>query len=64
MANAPEKIDVDLLVVGTGNGGLIAVLCAYELGVKNVLTIEKSAKYGGISGPVRRRRSGAVESAA
>jgi len=50
MANAPEKIDVDLLVVGTGNGGLVAALTAYELGVKNVLTIEKSAKYGGTSG--------------
>ncbi len=50
MANAPEKIDVDLLVVGTGNGGLVAALCAYEMGVKNVLTIEKSAKYGGTSG--------------
>jgi len=40
---------VDVLVVGSGNGGLTAALCAYELGVKNVLVIEKSARYGGTS---------------
>jgi 3-oxosteroid 1-dehydrogenase len=50
MSVAGEKTDVDLLVVGTGNGGLVAALCAYELGVRNVLVIEKSAKYGGTSG--------------
>jgi 3-oxosteroid 1-dehydrogenase len=40
---------VDLLVVGSGNGALTAALCAYELGVKNVLVIEKSDRYGGTS---------------
>jgi 3-oxosteroid 1-dehydrogenase len=47
--NADEDIRVDLLVVGSGNGGLTAALCAYELGVKNVLVIEKSDQYGGSS---------------
>ena len=50
MAEGVEKTEIDLLVVGTGNGGLTAALCAYELGVKSVLVIEKSAKYGGTSG--------------
>jgi len=40
---------VDVLVVGSGNGALTAALCAYELGVKDVLVIEKSDKYGGTS---------------
>ena len=40
---------VDVLVVGSGNGALTAALCAYELGVKDVLVIEKSEKYGGTS---------------
>ena len=44
-----EEIQVDVLVVGSGNGGLTAALCAYELGLKNVLVIEKSDKYGGTS---------------
>ena len=33
MAEGVEKTEIDLLVVGTGNGGLTAALCAYELGV-------------------------------
>jgi 3-oxosteroid 1-dehydrogenase len=44
-----ENIEVDLLIVGSGNAGLTAALCAYELGVKNVLVIEKSDQYGGTS---------------
>jgi succinate dehydrogenase/fumarate reductase flavoprotein subunit len=40
---------VDVLVIGSGNGALTAALCAYELGVKDVLVIEKSDKYGGTS---------------
>lgn len=47
--NPREDICVDLLVVGSGNGGLTAALCAYELGVKNVLVIEKSDQIGGTS---------------
>ncbi len=40
---------VDVLVVGSGNGGLTASLCLYEMGAKDVLVIEKGAKYGGTS---------------
>jgi 3-oxosteroid 1-dehydrogenase len=40
---------VDVLVVGSGNGALTAALCAHELGVKNVLVIEKSDQMGGTS---------------
>ena len=37
----------DVVIVGSGNGGLTAALCAYEMGVKNVLVVEKSDFYGG-----------------
>ena len=45
---------VDVLVVGSGNGGLTAALCCYELGgykagTQDVLVIEKSDQYGGTS---------------
>ena len=40
---------VDVLVVGTGNGGLTAAICNYEMDVKDVLVIEKSEKIGGTS---------------
>ena len=40
---------VDVLVVGSGNGALTAALCAYELGVRDVLVVEKSDRYGGTS---------------
>ncbi|HEY3697791.1 MAG TPA: FAD-dependent oxidoreductase [Spongiibacteraceae bacterium] len=40
---------VDVLIAGSGNGGLTAALCLYEMGVENVLVIEKGAKYGGTS---------------
>jgi 3-oxosteroid 1-dehydrogenase len=40
---------VDVLVVGSGNGALTAALCAYELGVRDVLVVEKSERYGGTS---------------
>jgi 3-oxosteroid 1-dehydrogenase len=40
---------VDVLVVGSGNGGMTAALCCYEMGVKDVLLIEKGAKFGGTS---------------
>lgn len=40
---------VDTLVIGSGNGGLTAALCSYEMGVKDVLVIEKGDKYGGTS---------------
>ncbi len=41
--------EVDLLVVGTGNGGLVAAVCNWELGTKDVLIIEKQDKVGGTS---------------
>ena len=40
---------VDVLVVGSGNGGLTAALCNYEMGIRDVLVIEKDSKYGGTS---------------
>ena len=39
----------DVVVVGSGNGGLTAALCSYEMGVRDVLVIEKSELYGGTS---------------
>ena len=39
----------DVVVVGSGNGGLTAALCAYEMGTKDVLVIEKSDLFGGTS---------------
>ena len=41
--------EVDVLVVGTGNGGLTAAVCNWEMGTKNVLIIEKQDKVGGTS---------------
>ena len=41
--------EVDVLVVGTGNGGLTAAVCNWEMGSKNVLIIEKQDKVGGTS---------------
>ena len=36
--------EVDVLVVGTGNGGLTAAVCNWEMGTKNVLIIEKQGQ--------------------
>ena len=44
-----RELSVDALVVGSGNGALTAALCAYELGVRDVLVVEKSPLYGGTS---------------
>ncbi|ROS01450.1 3-oxosteroid 1-dehydrogenase [Sinobacterium caligoides] len=41
--------EVDVLVVGTGNGAMTAALSAYEMGLQNVLLLEKAAKFGGTS---------------
>ena len=40
---------VDVLVVGSGNGALTSALCCYEMGIKDVLVIEKAELYGGTS---------------
>jgi 3-oxosteroid 1-dehydrogenase len=39
----------DVVIVGSGNGGMTAALCSYEMGTKDVLVIEKSDLYGGTS---------------
>lgn len=48
---APGEWDksVDVLVVGSGNGALTSALCTHEMGVKDVLVIEKSSQFGGCS---------------
>jgi 3-oxosteroid 1-dehydrogenase len=43
-----ETVDVDVLVVGSGGGGLTAAITAHEHGA-NVLVVEKSDMYGGTS---------------
>ncbi|MEP5764279.1 MAG: FAD-binding protein [Halieaceae bacterium] len=40
---------VDVLVVGSGNGGMTTALCAYEMGTRDVLVIDKSDLIGGTS---------------
>ncbi len=40
---------VDVLVVGSGNGGQTAALCCYEMGTEDVLVIDKSEMIGGTS---------------
>ena len=41
--------EVDVLVVGTGNGALTSALCNWEMGTQDVLIIEKTDKVGGTS---------------
>ena len=40
---------VDVLVVGSGNGGMTAALCCHEMGSPDVLIIEKARVIGGTS---------------
>ncbi len=40
---------VDLLVVGSGNGAMTAAICSYDMGVNDVLIIEKGKQFGGTS---------------
>ncbi len=40
---------VDTLIVGTGNGALTAAVCLHQMGVTDLLVIEKSDKIGGTS---------------
>ena len=42
-------LEIDIAVVGSGNGALAAAITAYDKGAKNVLVIEKSSRYGGSS---------------
>ena len=39
----------DVVVIGSGNGGMTAAVCTYEMGTRDVLVIEKSDLYGGTS---------------
>ncbi|MCS5571474.1 MAG: FAD-binding protein, partial [Pseudomonadales bacterium] len=41
--------EVDVLIVGSGNGALTSALACYELGVTDVLLVEKGEKIGGTS---------------
>ena len=49
----PEQLkwddSVDVVVVGSGNGGFTAALCSHYMGAGDVLLIEKSDKVGGTS---------------
>ena len=49
MNEAKWDREVDVLVVGTGNGALTAALCNWEMGTEDVLIIEKTDKVGGTS---------------
>jgi 3-oxosteroid 1-dehydrogenase len=49
MASQGWDRSVDILVVGTGNGGLTAAVCNYEMGTKDILVIDKADKVGGTS---------------
>ncbi len=40
---------VDTLIVGTGNGALTTAVCLHQMGVTDLLVIEKSDKIGGTS---------------
>ena len=41
--------EVDVLVVGSGNGAMTSALASYELAKADVLVVEKSDKFGGTS---------------
>ena len=49
MSEAKWDREVDILVVGTGNGALTSALCNWEMGSRDVLIIEKTDKVGGTS---------------
>jgi 3-oxosteroid 1-dehydrogenase len=44
-----EAMQVDVAVIGSGNGALTAAITAHDKGAKDVLVIEKSSLYGGSS---------------
>lgn len=41
--------EVDVLIVGTGNGALTSAVCLHQMGVQDLLVIEKSELIGGSS---------------
>lgn len=46
---AQDAAQWDVIVVGSGNGGMTAAICARLNGAERVLLVEKSAKFGGTS---------------
>ena len=49
MNNMTWDREVDVLVVGTGNGASTSALCNWEMGSKDILIVEKTDKVGGTS---------------
>jgi 3-oxosteroid 1-dehydrogenase len=41
--------EVDLLVVGSGNGAMTGAICSHDMGVRSILVIEKGSCFGGTS---------------
>ncbi len=48
-APVQDEMTVDVLVVGSGIGGMTSAVTAHDLGCGEVLVIEKAAKFGGTS---------------
>ena len=49
MSESKWDREVDVLIVGSGNGGLTAAICNWEMGARDILLIEKGDKVGGTS---------------
>lgn len=49
MANPPLKSEVDVVVVGSGNGALTAAITAHDLAKADVVVVEKAEHFGGTS---------------
>ena len=41
--------EVDLLVVGSGNGAMTGAICSHDMGVGSILVVEKGSRFGGTS---------------
>jgi 3-oxosteroid 1-dehydrogenase len=41
--------EFDVIVVGSGNGGMTAAVCCHAMGIESVVVLEKGATYGGTS---------------
>jgi 3-oxosteroid 1-dehydrogenase len=49
MSNPPLKSEVDVVVVGSGNGALTAAITAHDLANADVIVVEKAEYFGGTS---------------
>ena len=47
MQRAPEKRDVDVVIIGGGFGGMLAAVRLQEQGIDDVVIIEKGGDFGG-----------------